>query len=110
MNTPTLIPLRQVATLTALSHNTLYRLLKNGPIPGARKISGAWFFDQATLHTFLRGNDPTAPATAAAPVSSSTSTRDDDDNDDNDDDAIAALQRAIAELDPHAPTDAELAL
>ena len=104
MNTPTLIPLRQVATLTALSHNTLYKLLKNGQIPGARKISGAWFFDQATLHTFLRGNDPTAPATAAAPVSS-TSTGDDDDDHDHDD-AIAALQRAIAELDPRAPTDA----
>ncbi|HRI10545.1 MAG TPA: helix-turn-helix domain-containing protein, partial [Nannocystaceae bacterium] len=113
MNTPTLIPLRQVATLTALSHNTLYKLLKNGQIPGARKISGAWFFDQATIQTFLRGNDPTAPAssspssTTEAEHTPSTRSDDDDDDDDNDDDdAIAALQRAIAELDPRAPTDA----
>lgn len=108
MNTPTLIPLRQVATLTALSHNTLYKLLKNGQIPGARKISGAWFFDQATLHTFLRGNDPTAPASSSPSSTTDAehtpSTRSDDDDDDAD--AIAALQRVIAELDPPAPTAA----
>lgn len=93
MNTRTLIPLRQVATLTALSHNTLYRLLKNGQIPGARKISGAWFFDQATLHTFLRGNDPTAPASSSPSSTTDAehtpSTRSDDDDDNDDDDAEA---------------------
>jgi excisionase family DNA binding protein len=47
--TAELLDFDQARHLLALSRNTLYRLLRAGEIPGARRVGKAWRFHRATL-------------------------------------------------------------
>jgi excisionase family DNA binding protein len=57
------LPLKDVMTPREAAHylsihvRTLYRLVKNGEIPG-RKVGGSWRFKKDTLDGWLSGNVP----------------------------------------------------
>jgi chromosome partitioning protein len=65
-----LLTLAEVAAELGLSHETVYRLVRSGQLPGL-KVGTQWRFDRGQLHAYLRSVSsaiaPAAPEPADAP-------------------------------------------
>ena len=51
------VPVAEIVEATGLSQNSVYRGLKRGDFPGARRIGKLWFYPRAAWNRLLEGRD-----------------------------------------------------